>query len=272
MRATIVAILAAGGLLAAGLPIAMPASASEGELATAHLAESASDGSRRIQFDGVSRIHLAGLCLPGGGACIGTNDTEDGRFFLPASGTDGRVVVWWSAANHSLRQLRVTVGDRVVEGASPLELDVGGASAGEYTVRAESTRLVAGIYDQDVFWSASFAVDGPPAEVHHIDRSGYASITGCVLVVCDQTIEQRSARFVSPWNASGTLTGDWDAREGARRMSIRGTGLVVEGPPPLTLDIRGLGAGEWPVDVAPVLAAGALSESWVTWQADLVAT
>lgn len=269
MRGTIIVIIASIVVIGA-LPALQPATASQGALATPELGERAGDGSRLVAWRGTSALHVTGLCLPALAACIGTNESEDGRYFLPAAGSAGSVVVSWRAVNDSLRELRVRVGGIAQEGASPLVFDILGSSAGEYAVHAEPIRIVAGSWDQGLEWTATFRVDALPMRADMAGVASYQTTTGCLLDLCASSLEQTGDPIVAPWRAQGTLVATWDPKEGSKRISIEGTGFVAQGETPLTLDLSGLEAGDWQVELRPVTLALPLFGDSVQWSAQLV--
>lgn len=269
MRASLVVGLAAALLLAA-LPLSLPAHAREGELAPASLRERAADGSRVIDWRGESSLAATGLCLPALRACLGSNETTDGRYFLPAAASEGRLVVEWRAVHESLRTLEVTVGAWTRNGTSPLVFEFAGASAGEYAVHAEPMQPVAGSWEQRLDWVATFRVDSPLPTAQLAGRAGYATLAGCALVLCEPLVEPASDPIVVPWRAMGVLLVTWDASKGPQRVTIPGTGFAAEGPSPLRLNVDGLEAGEWNVELRPVTSATPLSSLEARWAVDLV--
>lgn len=265
MRATI-GILLATCLLLAPL-LAAPAGARQGSLATARIVHD--EGGRVFEWDGASALHVEGACLPAPRACLGA-ETEDGRFFLPAAGSDGVVLVWWDAVDPTLRTLRVSVGASEKEGKSPLRFDIAGATPGELRVRVEPAAPVAGRHDQPVAWRATFRVNVPVESIALSGKSGYTTFTGCALVLCDDvTVQHSSDPLLAPWTVTGSLVADWPAREGAKRITIPGTGYTAEGEPPLAMLLNGLPPGEWSVRVEPGGIQMPLAQSWVRWEARL---
>ncbi|HUR68337.1 MAG TPA: hypothetical protein VM370_03765 [Candidatus Thermoplasmatota archaeon] len=270
MRATHVAILAAC-IVVAALPVSLHAAdARPGALADPSLRKGAGDGSQTMEWRGSSLLSLAGLCLADDGGCWGSEDAEDGRFFLPTTGSGGHVEVWWVPANESLRELRVEVAGHALEGESPLVFEILGANAGEYAVHASTVRFLAGAYKQPIQWSASFHVDGAARSLERAGAASYRTTTGCALVLCDddERLEQRSDPLVVPWSAHGTLHVAW---EGGQELvlSLPGTGYTARGTSPLTIELGSLPAGEWHLRVAPPLGAAPLSAANVRWSARL---
>lgn len=264
MRAALVA-LAVVGLL---LPVSLgPAAARDGALAPPKTVQDG-DGVRWIEWEGASALHLAGACAATARACVGSAESEDGRFFLPGVGSGGSVLVWWDAVDPALRTLRVRVGDRVAEGTSPVRLDVPGSEPGEYRVRVEPARNVAGKHDQPVAWRASFHVQTPLSALAIAGTSRYDAVTGCALVLCDATtMRHASDPLLAPWTATGRLVARWDPDLGPLRVTIPGADLGGEGNPPLSFPLDGLAPGEWRVQVDPMSAAFPLESAKVLWSA-----
>lgn len=268
MRATLVVLVAAAVLVAA-LPFAHRADAREGQLAAPRLRDEG-PGARFMEWDGESAIAVKGACLALQRLCVGSNETEDGRFFLPAAASNGRIVVSWQAVNDSLRELHVVVGHFEAIGASPIVLEIPSGSAGEYRVHAEPTRDVVGAWEQDVSWSASFLVGEPSETLSASGVAGYSSTTGCALALCSSAKRWHGDPLVVPWRAAGTLVVDWDRSEGERTVALNGTGFAASGRPPLAIPIDGLAAGEYRVEVVSDLALP-LARVDVRWAADLAA-
>lgn len=268
MRVALVA-LAAAGILLAPVSLTGPAAARDGALAQGRPVHEG-HGARVMEWEGASALHLTGVCLASPRACVGSLETEDGRFFLPGTGSGGSVLVWWDAAHPSLRTLRASVGDRSAEGTSPLRLQVDGSAAGEYRVHVEPARDVVGRHDQPVQWRASFLVASAAPTLVLAGGSGYATTTGCVLTLCDDaTVDHTSDPLLAPWTASGQLDATWDARMGALRVSIPGTSLAAEGAPPLSFPLDGLAPGAWRVHVDPIDVATPLESAEIAWSARL---
>jgi hypothetical protein len=269
MRASLVVCVASGILLAA-IPLALQAEARQGELAPATLRERGADGSRIIDWKGQSGLQVTGLCLPAIRSCLGSNESVDGRYFLPAAASEGRLVVEWRAVNDSLSVLEVTVGAWTKNGTSPLVFEFAGASAGEYAVHAEPMRPVAGSWDQRIDWFATFRVDTPLPTAQLAGRAGYTTLTGCALLLCDSLVEPSSDPIVAPWRAMGVLVVTWDPAKGSQSVSIPGTGFAATGPSPIQLNVDGLEAGEWALSMRPTSVATAPSRLEAHWTLDLV--
>lgn len=236
-------------------------------------APDAPDATRLEEWTGQSAIHLRGACAEGvreGITCVGDMTREDGTFFLGAPAQAGHIVVSWRAVNDSLRTLRVHLAGLVVEGESPIRIEIPGLEAGEHAIRLEPARRVIGQHEQVADWIASFAVTTPFDTVEASGASGYETVVGCALALCDPLTRARSETIVVPWSARGELVATWDSvDDGPMRVSVRGTGFVAEGQSPLVLDLDGLTAGEWAIDVLPTGVALPLATYAVGWRATL---
>lgn len=251
-------------LLVAPMLLLTPAHAREGELAAATFRESIADGVR-VEWNGLSAIELTLGCVLG--ACV-ANDSVDGRYHLPSAGSDGSILLWWDAADKGLKTLRVQVAGHIAEGTSPIRIDLPGSAEGEYRVHVEPVDTVVGGVTQQVHWRASFRLASAVPAIAHEGESRFTAISGCALILCDAAVmDHESGAFNAPWRVRGTLVAAWPAGEGERRVSIPGTAYAIQGPPPLTLRLDELPAGEWAVQVDPVGLALPLEQGVVSWEA-----
>lgn len=246
----------------------------------------ASDGTRREEWVGQSVLHFRGACIDGepqgldrasrstrdggvddGLTCVGENAREDGAFFLSAPAAGGEFIVSWRPVNDSLRTLRVSIAGLLIEGESPIRVQIAGLDAGEHAISAQP---MVGSFDQVVDWTASLVVGVPFDTLESRGRSSYEARVGCALGECAPLTLHASDTIIVPWRAHGALTASWDPRDGHMRVSVPGTGFVVEGETPLVIDLSGLTAGEWSVQVEPAGIAPPLSGASVGWLAQLV--
>ena len=221
---------------------------------------------------GKSALHFRGACLDERATCVADVTRDDGTFFLPATAQGGSVIVSWRPVDESLRVLRARVAGIEVTGESPLRVDFIGLVAGEHAVRLEPAHRIVGIYDQSADWVATFALNPPLEFVDTLGTSTFQSGAGCVLATCDPLTRVASDPLPVPWNARGSLIVDWDARDGAMRITIPGTTFAAQGDPPLALSLDGIAPGEWRIDARPALAKGPLAEVTVGWHAMLQPT